>query len=214
MPIPEPVVPLRRRSAREEVFEHLCSWIEDRTLEPGERIRDHEIAERLGVSRTPVREALRMLEQIGAVKTAAGAHTRVRNLDPDEVEKVYPPLGALLGVAVELTAGRMTSEDIKEMEVANEQMLAATKAADALAAREADDAFHAVPVRRTENDYLERALEPLLMHQRWLDGLYFSHVELGKASHSDHKKILAALKQGDLKKAAELTRRNVGRTRA
>jgi DNA-binding GntR family transcriptional regulator len=212
VPVPDPVVPLSRRSARDEVFEHICSWIEERELRPGERIRDHEIAERLGVSRTPVREALQMLEQLGAVETVAGRHTRVRDLDPEEAEQVYTPLGALLAVAAELAIDRLTDDDLAEMATANERLLEATLGGDALGARVADDAFHAVLVRRADNPYLERALEPLLLHQRWLDGLYFSHAQLARASYEDHVAILAALRQGDRDAAAAATRANAARS--
>src|ERR1700733_8234926 len=94
MPVPE-VAQLDRRLARTEVFDRLRTWIEDGQLEPGEVIKDIELAAVLGVSRTPVREALQMLEQHGLVETRPGRPTRVTETTIEDVARVYAPLAVL-----------------------------------------------------------------------------------------------------------------------
>src|SRR5207248_3505224 len=80
MPIPQTEIRLTRSLARDEAYEKIRDWIIDGTLRPGELLRDQEIAQSLGVSRTPMREALRRLEDEGFVETALNRWTRVAPL--------------------------------------------------------------------------------------------------------------------------------------
>jgi DNA-binding GntR family transcriptional regulator len=67
MPIPKRIKPISRFTMREEVYSTLLMWIMEGELRPGEKLLDKELAEKMGVSRTPVREALRRLEDKGLV---------------------------------------------------------------------------------------------------------------------------------------------------
>jgi len=69
MPIPQGTKIINRSTLREEVYETILHWIMEGELRPGEKLLDSELAERLGISRTPVREALRRLEDKGLVET-------------------------------------------------------------------------------------------------------------------------------------------------
>ena len=100
----------------DEVYAALLEWIVDGTLGPGERVRDKELAEALGVSRTPVREALQRLEDAGLVETSASRWTRVASLDVAQAEQVYPVVWSLEALAVELAGRDLSDEDLCEME--------------------------------------------------------------------------------------------------
>ena len=69
MPLPQTEIRLTRSLARDEAYEKIRDWIIDGTLRPGELLRDQEIAQSLGVSRTPIREAVTLLDQEGFVRT-------------------------------------------------------------------------------------------------------------------------------------------------
>ena len=211
MPLPSQLAPIDRQTARAAVFEQVRSWIEDGLLEPGETLKDSEIAGRLGVSRTPVREALQMLAQLGVVEMLPGRMTRVTPLAPEDVALLYAPLGALHATAAELGTPRATPGDVAEMRRHNEALLAGLDAEDHVAASDADSRFHHVLLRVADNPYLITAIEPLLIHARRLEALYFREVGPGRASHDEHEEIVRAVGAGDAARAAALTRTNFTR---
>lgn len=211
MPVPTEAAPLDRRSARHAVLEQIRGWIEEGVLEPGEVIKDAEIAEQLGVSRTPVREALQILEQHGAVEMLPGRMTRVTNVTAEDVAFLYAPLSALHGLAAEIGTPRATPGDIEAMIECNERLRAAVDTHRALDARDADRDFHDVILRLAANPYLLSALEPLQIHERRLETLYFRDATPGLQSYQEHKRIINAVSKGDAHRASELTRHNFTR---
>jgi DNA-binding GntR family transcriptional regulator len=208
MPLPDSAIRIPRASARSAVLEQLRGWVEDGILEPGEVVKDSDIAERLGVSRTPVREALQILEQQGIIESVPGRYTRVSTATLEDARLVYPPLSVLQALAAEVAAKDITAADLSAMEAENERLIAAVRAGDALAARDADTAFHRIIVERTGNAYLASAVEHLLIHVRRLEVLFFRHVGPARESHDQHAAIIDALRRGDSATAAALTREN------
>jgi DNA-binding GntR family transcriptional regulator len=172
-------------------------------LAPGEVVKDVDIAERLGVSRTPVREALQMLEQLGAIESVAGRHTRVSAVSQDDADLVIAPLAILQGLAVELATPDVTAADLAGLKNANERLSAAVEAGDPVAARHADDTFHEILLKRASNRYLLAALEPLQHQRRRLDSLYFTHAGTSEASLEDHRTIIQAIEAGDAARARD-----------
>ena len=119
MPIPQKAKPVNRSIMREEVYETLLKWIMEGVLRPGEKIVDTELAENLGVSRTPVREALRRLEDKELVEAAAGRWTRVAEITIDEAALIYPIIWKLEELAVDLAAAQLNEADFSRMAQAN-----------------------------------------------------------------------------------------------
>jgi DNA-binding GntR family transcriptional regulator len=208
MPLPADTLPINRRAARHAVLDRLRTWIEEGVLAPGEVIKDGEIAERLGVSRTPVREALQVLERLGAVEMLPGRLTRVTAVSPDDVALLYAPLGVLHGLAAEMGAARATEQDVASMTDANERLLAAIEVHDGVAASDADREFHAILMRLAANPYLETAIEPLAIHARRLETLYFRGGRPTTESYEEHKRIIEAVAVRDSATAREMTQRN------
>ena len=101
MPLPQSESKLSRTLAREEVYGRLRAWIIDGRLRPGELLRDQDIAATVGVSRTPVREALRRLEDEGLVETALNRWTRVAPIDVGKAAEIYAIVEALELFALE-----------------------------------------------------------------------------------------------------------------
>lgn len=208
MPIPTQTSSIDRTTARLHVFRRIRAWIEDGTLVPGDLLRDGELAAKLGVSRTPVREALQMLEQLGAVETLPGRHTRVTDVRESDSHLVYPPLAALHAVAVEAAVGRLSKQDLAEMRSANRAFKAAADRGDADAARGADSRFHAVILRSADNRFLSAAVASLELHARRLEYLFFSLHGPSVSSYHQHNRIIDALAAGDAQAAVELVRAN------
>ena len=105
MPIPENVENLRRVSAKSSIYQVVCSWIITGVLKPGEKIVDSELAKRFNVSRTPVREAIQILEGQKLVYVVPGRATVVADIDPADIEKCYRTLAELQGLAAEPACG-------------------------------------------------------------------------------------------------------------
>ena len=111
MPVPQGRGVIHRKSARQAVYETVCDWIITGVLEPGEKILDSELGEYFSVSRTPVREALQLLQSQKLVLVMPGRATVVAPLDTQDIEKCYRPLADLEALAAELACGKLTEND-------------------------------------------------------------------------------------------------------
>ncbi|MBE1594694.1 MULTISPECIES: GntR family transcriptional regulator [Streptomyces] len=140
---------------------------------PGEKVRDGELAECLGLSRTPVREALARLADIGLVEAKPGVYTRITTLNRRDAEKTLAVLRSLDRLATETAVPVMTEHDFRRMREANRDFERAVAAHDIGGALDADDRFHAVPVEAADNPVLSRIVEQLhpqihrILHRRF-----------------------------------------------
>lgn len=197
----------KRALAREEVYETLRQWILEGRLRPGEIIKDLDLAERLEVSRTPVREALRRLEDEGYVETAKHKWTRVTLLDTEQAEEVYGIVQQLEAYAISLAQGNLTGTDYKTLERANTRLLQAIADHDAKAALEADNAFHQVWIERSNNKELARILAELKDKLRRLELAHFDSKDAAE-SVKEHELILELLRSGKTKQARSAVESN------
>src|SRR5579884_691100 len=113
---------LESASLRQRVYAALLEAIVSGELAPGTRLRDLDLAARLGVSRTPVREALQRLEDEGLVETSPRASTRVTPLDARAARDAFPVVAALHALATRYAVRRLTPADIARMRAANERL--------------------------------------------------------------------------------------------
>lgn len=201
MPIPKVDVPPRRSLLRDDVHARIRDAIVDGTLVPGEQLRDQELAAWLGVSRTPVREALLRLGQAGLVIAAPGRSTTVATLDARAIRDAQGVVAAMHRLAVEEAVGHLRPDDLAAMREANERFAVAVKRGDADAAIAADDDFHAVPVRVAANAALESVLEQYTPTLRRLERLRFSSLP-GRASVTLHERLVDLCEAGDATAAA------------
>lgn len=203
MPIPESTPTLERPILRESVYQQLRDWIVRGKLEPGEQLRDQELAERLGISRTPVREALRRLEDEGLVETAKNRWTRVRPVDLKEAEQIYPIRAVLDGLALRLAFPLLDKASLSTMRKANVWLRAALKNADIPAAVEADSAFHDEYVRHCGNPELIEIIRGLRVKHHRLELTYFGSPMLGLVSVQEHAGIIEAIVASDVEAAQQ-----------
>jgi DNA-binding GntR family transcriptional regulator len=209
MPIPGPrELKVDRSLVREEVYATVRGWIVDGTLEPGEKLRDADLAEAMGVSRMPIREALRRLEDEGFVQTAANRWTRVAPLDFDEASNLYPILWSFESLAISQAKGRLEADDLRAMREANARLERALAAGDAVGASEADYDFHRALVVRSDNSRLIAMIDDLKVKLRRLDMAYFKGSSVTEQSVAEHRRIQEALEAGDYERAAEWVRTN------
>ncbi|UQN08367.1 GntR family transcriptional regulator [Deinococcus sp. QL22] len=195
MPLPLATSALPRTLAREEAYICLRDWIVQGVLAPGEALRDQDIAARLGVSRTPVREALRRLEDEGLVETALNRWTRVAPLDLTRAAELYPLIEALEVLALDMAAPTLTEQDLHLLTQANEDLRRALEGQDAGGAVAADEAFHGVWLARAGNRELAIVLGQLRIKLRRVELAYFDAGPRGHASVAEHAALLDAVRE-------------------
>jgi DNA-binding GntR family transcriptional regulator len=204
MPIPAYGEPTRRALLRDDVYTRLRDAIVDGTLTPGERLRDQELAAWLGVSRTPVREALLRLGQAGLVLAAPGRSTTVATLDARALRGAQSVVAAMHGLAVEQAVPLLSADDLAAMREANERFAAALRRGDADSAIAADDDFHGIPVRAAANTAIATVLEQFTPALRRLERLRFSSLS-GRASVALHDRLVDLCEAGDIEAAAAVS---------
>lgn len=158
--------------------------IVDGTFAPGEQLRDLELTAWLGVSRTPVREALLRLAQAGLVVAQPGRSTTVSSLDRRAVRDARGVVAAMHEVAVREAVARLTDADLEAMREANRRFGSALEQGDVEAALRADDELHGVPVAVAANRALTAVLDQFTPVLRRAERLRFSSVEARRRSRS------------------------------
>jgi DNA-binding GntR family transcriptional regulator len=202
MPVPAQNQPLERDLLKDRAYAAIRDAIVDGTLQPGEKLKDQELTSWLGLSRTPVREALSRLEQEGLVESEPQRFTRVAPLDRRAAHDAFPVVAALHALAAELAGPRLTRTDVDRMRAANARFADALKQGDVNAALAADDDFHAVFVHASANTEILRALDRLMPRIRRLERLRFGSLS-GRASVKQHEQIIEAADD-----AADLVKEN------
>jgi DNA-binding GntR family transcriptional regulator len=207
MPVPEQRDAVDRHLLRDNAYTMLCKAIVDGTLAPGEPLHDEELCGWLGLSRTPLRDALSRLAEDGLVEIAPQRYTRVSPLTARDAHETFPLLAAVHALATELGVPRMGHDGAARLRAANDAFLAALTARAASSAYEADDRFHQIFVDAAGNREIARTLRHLAPRLRRLEVLRTGALP-GRRSVAQHEAILARAATGDARGAASATREN------
>ncbi|MFC5061932.1 GntR family transcriptional regulator [Actinomycetospora atypica] len=207
MPVPVGRGLVARSLLREDAYRAIRDAIVEGTLAPGERLNDNDLVAWLGVSRTPVREALARLEQAGLVQTRPGRYTMVSPLDVRAARNAQSVTAAMHELAVREALPNLSTAELDAMRDANERFAEALRRDDADAAIAADDDFHGVLVTASANDAVRDVLERYTPVLRRLERLRFRSLS-GRGSVAQHERIVALCEAGDAEGAAAATRAN------
>lgn len=210
MPIPENHSKSVRLTAKDNAYNQIQQWIIDGTLLPGEKLNDTELAQALGVSRTPVRESLQILEMEGFVKMYPGKATQVTEIERESINDLLPPLAALQVLATKLAGAHMKDSTIQELEDINRRFEIAIRQESYYAALKIDETFHQVLVDAADNPYITQMVRSLQAHVR----RHFFHnaIVLTEESITEHKQVIQHLKDRKADQAAEIMEKNWLRT--
>ena len=201
MPVPRTTGLVDRTLLRDEAYVRIRDAILDGTLEPGERLRDADLTRWLGLSRTPVRDALARLAADGLVESEPQRYTQVTSLDRRDARDASRVVAALHGLAASLAVPVLTEHEIAGMRRANERFAAALGASDVEAAIAADDELHGVLVAASQNREIPPALERLMHRLRRLERARFASFE-GRLSVDQHAALIDRCAAGDVVGAA------------
>jgi DNA-binding GntR family transcriptional regulator len=198
---------ISRSLLRENAYQSIRDAIVDGTLAPGERLNDAELAQWLGVSRTPVREALTRLEESGLVRTKPGRYTMVSPLDARAARAAQTVTAAMHELAVREAVPHLSAGEIEAMRAANTRFAAALQADDVDAAIAADDEFHGIAVTASANPAIRAVVDQFTPVLRRLERLRFSSLN-GRASVALHERIVTLCEARDVEGAAVAAREN------
>jgi DNA-binding GntR family transcriptional regulator len=189
----------RKPSLVEEAYAALKQAIRDNVFAPGYQGSEQEIAVRLGMSRTPVHEAIIRLQEDGLVRVLSKRGVLVCPLAPEDVREIYDVIIAIESMAAELLASLSEPERqsvADELEAATAHMEAALQGGDLVAWAAADDAFHRILVARCGNSRLRRIAQTVTdqAHRARMLTLKLRSKPAGSAA--GHRRIIAAIRNG------------------
>ncbi len=179
----------------------LIAEISAGALKPGDRLTETELAERLGISRTPVREAIRQLESDGLVTHVPRVGAAVRRLDYAEITELYEMRAVLEGTAARFAARAASEVELAELEAINDEM---KRAADTPAMSEANRHFHAVLLNAARNRFLVKAVQAVQTTLLILGPSTMEEGDRAAEAVAEHERVLTALRtrDGDAAEAA------------
>lgn len=194
---------------RDVVFNTLRQAILKGELEPGERLMEIQLAERLGVSRTPVREAIRKLELEGLVVMVPRKGAEVSSITEKSLKDVLEVRKALEELAAELACQRMSEEEIARTEEQLEEFKRTVEGDDLTRIAEMDVEFHEMIYVGTKNERLVQMLHNLREQMYRYRMEYIKDKEKRGTLVEEHAEIISRIKHHDIAAAKEASRKHI-----
>ncbi|GEL25538.1 putative transcriptional regulator, GntR family protein [Pseudonocardia sulfidoxydans NBRC 16205] len=207
MPVPGRDGLLATSLLRDRAYTAIRDAIVDGTLAPGEKLVDAELSSWLGVSRTPIREALGRLERSGLVLTRPGHSTVVSPVRARETAAAQSVVAAMHELATREAVPLLSAADLDAMRVANACFAEALRDNDIDAAVQADDDFHGVAVAASGNGAVRAVLDQFGPVLRRVERMRFGSLA-GRGSVAQHDRIVELCAAGDVGGAAAAAREN------
>ncbi|GGT78510.1 GntR family transcriptional regulator [Streptomyces coeruleorubidus] len=193
-----------RTLLRDRAYEAIRDAIVAGEIEPGAVVRDAELAERLGLSRAPVREAFSRLVDEGLLESKPQSYTRVTPLVASDVRDAAAVVGAMHELVTRVAVPRLGAADIEAMRTANQRFAAAVGTGDVDGALRADDALHEVLVRVSGNRAAAATVARYTPLIRRLERQRFG--EGGSCRSAGlHERLIEACAAGDTAEAVRVT---------
>lgn len=190
----------------DQVYARILDGIIDRTLPPGHRIRQNELAEKLGVSRQPVSHALHLLHRQGLVAESGRKGFEVTRLDPLRIRQLYEVRGAIDALAARLAAGRVRIDTAgrAQLEAALQAGLSMNRKAPLARLIALDVDFHRAIYSLSGNPAIEEMIAPQWPHMRRSMATVLAELDYRESAWAEHETIAAHILSGN-PKAAEGT---------
>lgn len=191
-------------SLAERVYKRIREGIRMGEFHRGQRLREEDLARKLNVSRTPVREAIRRLSADGLVEVSPSRGMRIIDLDKQQMRELYSLRQILEKAAARLAAQHASLADIAAME---DILVAGKSAREPAEVARLNRAFHRAIREASHNRYLESVLAQLSDSLALLPGT--SYPGRPELAHREHREILAAIKARDAEKVEQLMHRHI-----
>jgi DNA-binding GntR family transcriptional regulator len=192
------------RQISSKVHAHLRRLINDGVIAAGTELNQADLARQFKVSRIPMREAFRMLQQEGLIDVQVNQRATVRALDAGEVDQLYGVRISLEALGARITAGRLTPEEVQEARQCLRRMNETKAAADMTDWMVAHRRFHALCTARTGEPMARIILPYSERTERYVRFGQRAHPDSFATAAREHKQILAALVAGDVDQSGSL----------
>ena len=194
---------------RDVVFNTLRQAILRGELKPGERLMEIQLANKLGVSRTPIREAIRKLELEGLVLMIPRKGAEVADISEKSLRDVLEVRKALEELAVQLACDKITKEEIEDLKKAAEDFKKILKSRDITEIAEADVRFHDIIFMATDNQKLVQLLNNLREQMYRFRVEYLKNEEVHPQLIAEHEKIIEHIMERDKVKASAIVSEHI-----
>ena len=194
---------------RDVVFKTLRQAILRGELKPGERLMEIQLANKLGVSRTPIREAIRKLELEGLVLMIPRKGAEVADISEKSLRDVLEVREALEELAVQLACDKITKEEIEDLKKAAEDFKKILKSRDITEIAEADVRFHDIIFMATDNQKLVQLLNNLREQMYRFRVEYLKNEEVHPQLIAEHEKIIEHIMERDKAKASAIVSEHI-----
>lgn len=191
---------------RELVCEHIREAIINGVFAPGERLMEIQMADEMGVSRTPVREAIRKLEMEGFVVMIPRRGTYVSDISIKDINDVYEIRTSLDMLAAGLAAERISDEELEELQRLLIQVGRAIEDNDMNKVLEADIAFHDVLYKASRNERLRNIINNLREQITVIRGVSMRYPGRLKDTQEEHRALVECIAARDVEKSQEMAR--------
>ena len=196
----------RHQTLREKILETIRDAILKGTMKPGERVSEPDLAERFGISRTPIREAFRQLESEGYLEVVPRKGAVVASLSERDIEEFYAIKIILEGFAARMAADKLTEKEIERLESINERLHKIASEGDVKTFFRVHNEFHEVFIKAAGNDKLSEMINQLVMKFKRLRLASLSQPGRMEVSIEDHSDMIQAFKDHDGNRADSLVR--------
>ncbi len=197
----------RHQTLREKILETIREAILKGNLKPGEKVAEPELAERFGISRTPIREAFRQLESEGYLTVIPRKGAVVAALSERDVQEFYAIKSILEGYAAELASNKLTDKELDKLEAINDKLRQLAADGDVKNFFRVHNEFHETFIKAADNSKLFELIQQL--------GMKFNRLRMASLSVSgrmdfsveEHDKLLEAFRRRDGKAAEDLVKK-------
>ena len=189
---------------RERTYQALLELILNGELPLGSQLDENGLADRLSISRTPIREAINMLVKDELVEYRSYKGNFVRNFSVKDVQEVYQVRAVLEGLAARLAVQHLTDESLAELEEILSEISEAVRCQDLDTLSSADRRFHRMIVRMGQNRTLNESLERLDLQIQLMRSFANRDPQIVMRTSLERPKIMAALRERDGNRAAQL----------
>ncbi len=200
---------ISRPSLHQELTDRLRSMIVEGVLAAGEKVPERELCEKMGVSRTPMREALKVLASDGLLTLEPNRGARVRAITVAELEEVFPLMGAFEALAGELACAHISAAQFKELKRVHELMLTRFRASDMPGYFKHNQRIHELIMEAAGNNTLSTMYSSLAVRVRRARYLANMSAERWQQAVDEHELIIQALEKRDGERLAVILKKHL-----
>lgn len=200
---------IQRRSLHDELASQLRDMLVHGELKPGEKISEQALCVHFSVSRTPLREALKVLANEGLVILSPNRGASIARISPDEVDELFPIMGAMEALAGEIACARATEADIAAVQTMHDEMLTHYRAGDAAPYLRLNRRIHEAFFEIAGNQALSQLYQTMLVRIHAVRFIAQKSSKRWREAVEDHELMMAALKVRDGARLASILRQHL-----